>query len=411
MSPTTHSALSLFDYDEDGSSNVVALGSGAAAARKKTNRHSSPTNGSADAAGEDAMLGTLVWFSVSDAVRLTPETLRAAISGAGLKSATLMPGAPGEASALSRASEAAQVRGAHLTHDRSAVAMDGDMYANVLFRTAARGVKQMVTEILDAANTRLSYQPLAAVRPSENKDGTLRNSGGMYFIPRQHESAAHKLLSFVDEVRGRAEDAPGKKAKPSRAMSVPLVDREEYREVVSESLEEHVEKEAKAAHQGDEHSAKGRSGSDPEAGQAVRRARRQAQGRRGRLRGAAGDARHRGPHPPGDGHEAGQRASQPRREPGGLRRPRLMSEQRPLPAPASGIVPGSAHACTQPFREPRHGAGEYLGTDGAGRDHYTRGGRVYAVRSKYAEGCDRGRLARFNRLGARRHSTGGAIAA
>ena len=292
-------ALSLFDVDEHGASNVVALGPGAAAARTERNASSPSKDGSGDlTSGEDSMLGTLVWFSVSDAVRLTPDTLREAITEAGLEAAALMPQSRGGAAALSRASEAAEVRGARLYHDRHGAAIEKEMHANVLIRTAARGVKQIVTEILDAAERRLFYQPLATVKPTEDGgelevkvicDGQLlaveravvehlrgyfdfekdrhdaegvrrvigrvlysaaavplRNSGGMYFIPRQHDYASRRLLSFVDEVRERAEDAPARKARPSRAMSVPLVDRQEYREVVSESLEEYVEKEAKA---------------------------------------------------------------------------------------------------------------------------------------------------------------------
>lgn len=91
----------------------------------------------------------------------------------------------------------------------------------------------------------------------------LRNSGGMYFVPASphdssnsngsgpdtlttHDATAASILSFVEQVKDRAGRAPTRTPRASRAMSVPLVDRAEYREIVAESLEEHVEKEAKA---------------------------------------------------------------------------------------------------------------------------------------------------------------------
>ncbi|MDP9480273.1 MAG: hypothetical protein M3R38_32200, partial [Actinomycetota bacterium] len=182
------------------------------------------------------------------------------------------------------------------------------LYANVLFRTASRGVKQLVTEILDADNARLSYRSVARVsigyrngvpdgtvlveRRAEDGDVSdgelldvevdaianlksyydferrrhdgeaarrvlgrilyeanavpLRNSGGMYFVPRDHSAYAKKILLFVEEVRSRAENAPTRTARASMAMKVPLVDREEYREVLAESLEFFVKKEAES---------------------------------------------------------------------------------------------------------------------------------------------------------------------
>lgn len=245
--------------------------------------------------GEEVLLGQLLWFSVSDAVRLTPERLREAMRVAGLDAERLAPGAPTAASALSRAAELAEVRLARLERGRSGEEIEEELYANVLFRTAARGIKQAVTEILDAAENRLSYEPLAAlavedgavrVEPlSERRalrveedallrlrrafafekgrhDGEavrrviervrkeavavpLRNSGGMYFLPNDNP-AVKRLLRFVEEVRVRAQNAPGRTARASNAMSVPLVDRDASRRAVAESLEEYVEKEAKA---------------------------------------------------------------------------------------------------------------------------------------------------------------------
>lgn len=280
-------ALSLFETADNDGAKVIALGP-----RRREGLHS----GNPAAASEDALLGHLVWSSVSDAVRLTPAGLLAIVETAFGDANLLLPQAPTPASALSRAADAAEVRLSRLTEDRHGSELAEETYANVLFRTAARGVKQMVTEILDASNNRLSYQPLAGVslvegslkverildgdlldveknalanlhsyyaRETGKYDGEavrrvlgrvlrdasaipLRSSGGMYFIPRENAARSRQVLEFVEEVRERAEDAPGKVARPSSAMSVPLVDTVEYREVLADSLDEHVEKESKA---------------------------------------------------------------------------------------------------------------------------------------------------------------------
>lgn len=229
-------------------------------------------------------------------MRLTPDGLLAAIETAELGAGELLPRPPSAACALSRAADAAETRMSRLAKGRDGAALEGEHYANVLFRTVARGVKQMVSEILDAANTRLSYDSIATI---EIEDGSLkvtkllagnlldpetgtaadlhsyyalekghydgeavrrvlgralsraraiplRNSGGMYIVPREHAGQTRKMLAFLAEVRKRARDAPGKVARPSNAMSVPLVDTVEYREILADSLDEHVDKESKA---------------------------------------------------------------------------------------------------------------------------------------------------------------------
>lgn len=259
-------------------------------------------------AAEDVLLGELVWYSVSDAVRLKPEALTTALEASKLDPKRLLPRLPTPPSALSRAAEAAEVKRRKLAKDRASKPVEAELYVSVLLRTASRGVKQLVTEVLDAANSRLSYRPVAKVSPGyENgkPDGTvsverdvseaggdvpddelldaevdtiadlkthyafekdrhdgeaarrvlgrvlddanavpLRNSGGMYFVPRDHADFARKILLFVEEVRATAENAPTRVARPSMAMKVPLVDREEYREVLAESIEFFVRKEA-----------------------------------------------------------------------------------------------------------------------------------------------------------------------
>ena len=259
-------------------------------------------------ASEDILLGELVWYSVSDAVRLKPEALESALKASKLDPKRLIPRLPSPTSALSRAAEAAEVKRRRLLKDRAGETVTEELYVSVLSRTASRGVKQLVTEVLDAADLRPSYRPVAKVSPGYTNgkpDGTLsverdaeggdvpdgellgaevdaitglksyyafekdrhdgeaarrvlgrvlscanavplRNSGGMYFVPRDHAEFARKILLFVEEIRVRAENAPTRVARPSMAMKVPLVDREEYREVLAESVEVFVQKEAES---------------------------------------------------------------------------------------------------------------------------------------------------------------------
>jgi hypothetical protein len=294
-------AFDLFETSSnpDAGPNNIALGPNA---RRNLKDGQGPGDGA-----RDVLLGELVWYSVSDAVRLTPERLGEAITAASLDAKRFLPRLPTPPSALSRAAEAAEVKGRRLTNDRAGEPVDEELYANVLLRTASRGVKQLVTEVLDAANSRLSYRPVARISPGYDAkgrpDGTvlverdaaagdvpdeelldaevdaitdlktyydfergrhdgeaarrvlgralfeanavpLRNSGGMYFVPRGHEDEARKILLFVEAVRVRAEDAPTRVARDSMAMKVPVADREEYRNVLADSVEHFVKKEA-----------------------------------------------------------------------------------------------------------------------------------------------------------------------
>ncbi|MDP9476016.1 MAG: hypothetical protein M3R38_10080 [Actinomycetota bacterium] len=299
-------ALDLFETSQNPGNDpgFIALGPNAREGLSK------PEGEGPGSATEDVLLGELVWYSVSDAVRLTPETLATAIAAANLDAKRLTPHLPSPSSALSRAAEAAEAKHRRLPAARPAD--DGEveaaLYANVLFRTASRGVKQLITEVLDAHNARLSYRSVARVSVGHKNgkpDGTvlverrtddgdvsdgdlldvevdaianlrsyydferrrhdgeaarrvlgrvlleanavpLRNSGGMYFVPRGHSAHASKILLFVEEVRTRSENAPTRTARASMAMKVPLVDREEYREVLAESLEFFVKKEAES---------------------------------------------------------------------------------------------------------------------------------------------------------------------
>ena len=282
--------LSLFDTSDElkRSGTTTALGPNAREERARATEQGDSS--------EALLLGHLLWTSVSEAVRFKPDALANVLRDAGLEPDALMPKAPRAASALSRAAAAAEVRRRSLDSDRGGGPVIGDLYVNVIFRTAARGVKQMVTETLDAEQNRLSYEPLAAVEVDEDgeleitrlshitpllavevevlkdlrryyayekprHDGDaarramlralravnsipLRNSGGMYFVRRSKEDTTKSLLGFVAGVRARAELAPAGGKNESHAARVELIDSEDYRQWVALSLEDFIEKES-----------------------------------------------------------------------------------------------------------------------------------------------------------------------
>jgi len=247
--------------------------------------------------GDEQLLGQLVWYSISDALRMTPETLRQAIAEAGMEPEYLLPRAPTASAALSRAAEAAEKRAVRLTHARDGSPIDDERYAGVHFDSTGRGNKQAVTVILDPEERRLSYEPFASADVEDGRlsvegllDGAellpvetealkvlrenfafeknrhdgeavrrvvnralnaaraipLRNSGAMYFVNRGHAGEATNILAFVARVAETAGSSLSRQARTPRAMTVPLVDREEYREVIAESLDDFVEKESRA---------------------------------------------------------------------------------------------------------------------------------------------------------------------
>ena len=280
--------LELFDSSdtvlEGKKAQVVALG-------PNLRRHGNA------ASGDERLLGQLVWYSISDALRITPEALREAIGRSGMKPGHLLPRAPTASAALSRAAEGAERRSVPLRAARDGSPIDEERYADVRFPSTGRGNKQAVTVILDPDQRRLSYEPFASVwvedgrlrvesllegaRPLDAEtdalkdlrsgfafernrhDGEavrrvinralgsaraipLRNSGAMYFVNREHRGEAENILAFVAAVASTAGSAPARTARTPRAMTVPLVDREEYREVIAESLEDFVQKEARS---------------------------------------------------------------------------------------------------------------------------------------------------------------------
>ena len=158
-------AFDLFETsaDPDKDSGITALGPNA---RKNLKDGDGPGS-----ASDDVVLGELFWFSVSDAVRLKHEALAAVLEASKLDPDRLVPRLPSPTSALSRAAEGAEVKRSRLLKDRAGDPIQEELYVSVLLRTASRGVKQLVTEVLDAANSRLSYRPVARVSPGYDEAG------------------------------------------------------------------------------------------------------------------------------------------------------------------------------------------------------------------------------------------------
>ena len=124
---------------------------------------------------------------------------------------------------------------------------------------------------------------------------------------------------------------PAKKSRySSLSTTVPLVDREEYREVIADSLDDFVDKESRALISEMAALSSLRRARHQKARREAHRARGRAQELRERVRGAAGDPRHRGPGQPRRRRQEGPRPARPRLGRLGPASPLA------LPEPASG---------------------------------------------------------------------------
>lgn len=278
--------------------NVVALGSGAQAAKK----------------GDLAHLGSLLWYSIAE-IHITREDLAEAVEEAGIDE-RFVPSRISLRDAFRRASSAAERAFAKKVPvgDSST-----SRHANILLREVkdAGGslVRQVVREEVDAQNVRLSYEPVAQIELSGGAvDGDpisaellvgvtrlsptllpqeedvvrrvvegaeferthydaravrrlvsnvlreaypvpLKNSGGLYFVSRNHPEILRSVVRLVEELKQKSENGPvhpaargatGGTRRGSSVMSVPLVDKAEYREVLAENLDEQIEREARS---------------------------------------------------------------------------------------------------------------------------------------------------------------------
>lgn len=238
---------------------------------------------------EVQFLGSLLWYTIVDC-RITKETLTELFTGIGLDS-TYLPNDINPRDAFRRASKKMEsLRRMDLGHGQ---------YLNILVRevkmTRTKLTRQMVREIVDSKNKRLEYTPVAELvhhynrtagtdrldinelEPLLEQEGqaisllpyeyeanklnyngnnirevvariladcdpvSVRPSGGVYFVPQEHEATIQRLQQFVKELAPFAVNGTR-----SSMHTVPVVDAEEQREMVRESLEAQVEKEAEA---------------------------------------------------------------------------------------------------------------------------------------------------------------------
>lgn len=252
-----------------------------------------------DEEGPTEVLGHLIWYSIPDAIRMTPEAMSAAIADAGMEPKALMPRAPTLSAALTRACEAALKRSVPMPHTRDGSPMDDlERTLSVHFDATGRGNKQAVTVVLDHEERRLSYEPFASADVDEGKlrierllpensqalppetealkvlreafaferhrhDGEavrrvitralgharaipFRKSGAVYFIKHDHSSETEEILRFVAHVAVKAGNAPHREATTPIATHVELADKAQYRKAVKESLDQFVDKESRA---------------------------------------------------------------------------------------------------------------------------------------------------------------------
>jgi hypothetical protein len=228
---------------------------------------------------EVQFLGYLTWFSISDC-RVTKSQLEAAFAAAGLDEK----GLPKEISprdAFRRACKAGEIRTQELGNGR---------FLNILIRDVKSDkdqiIRQLVREVVDAKNIRLEYLPVADlvftednlhVIPRQLMNGheqkslrcieeaytvekdhyngrtirdivqdalwgcspvSVRQSGGVYFVPEKYGDTMKSLQAFVKDVNNYVTTG-GRSA----LYMIPVIDAEEQRQMLQESLEDQVKNE------------------------------------------------------------------------------------------------------------------------------------------------------------------------
>ncbi len=221
-------------------------------------------------------LGCLTWTTVSDILNIPTEELKQALTDTGLKKFMPRPILPQHA--FRRVTKAFECQKQPYGEGK---------YANLLVREIKSGagmaIRQLIREVVDGENVRLEYRPVVqmeiedgnmGIRPLIPKDELLpaeveavnqlpqkmeealhhydgahirymlqvmlntcdpvsvRPSGGVHFVPQKNAFAVEsmkELCSILDEYQGSV-----------RMWSVPVIDAEEHREMIEESLEEQV---------------------------------------------------------------------------------------------------------------------------------------------------------------------------
>lgn len=233
-------------------------------------------------------LGNLLWYSIPE-VQITREDLEAEFAAAGLDPQHL-PRELNHRDAFRRATTSVEAK-------RQPTGIEGQ-YLNLLVREVKSDrqtmVRQMVREIVDQNNRRLSYDPVVEFelenermswRPlggylslSETEEKAaetaakqyeierthyngghmrdalakilstcspvaVRPSGGVYFTPRKHEGTVEALQRFVRALRNHR--GPHNGGQP-QMCTIPVIDGSDQREMLAESLEDQVKAECKS---------------------------------------------------------------------------------------------------------------------------------------------------------------------
>ena len=223
-------------------------------------------------------LGSLLWMSVSNSVKIKAPELEMELKGLGLEE--FMPRKINPRDAFRRATRDVEVKREQYGEGT---------YINLLVRPVKTVgevmVRQLVREVVDGQNTQLAYEPV--VQFEIRDDGThvisplvadlhekeqsamesvgplyeeamttyegdhlrrliervlnkcapisVRPSGGVHFIPQKHVDDMDTLKVLVKKLASYEE-----KQGATRIWSVPVIDAEEHREMVEESLENQV---------------------------------------------------------------------------------------------------------------------------------------------------------------------------
>ena len=230
------------------------------------------------------ILGQLLWYTITD-MDVTRAQLEGAFTAAGIDPAHL-PKPIKAVDAFRRATSAAEM---------NRLPAGAGQFINLLVREISAGqsevVRALVREVVDAQNVRLHYQEVATfnlaradgrmrVFPSPiatdqeraacERAGALyvqfqnsyngrhlrevvhnildacrpvavRPSGGVYFVPQAHEAAVRRVKDLV----ARLADY-GTTSQRSRLWTVPVIDLDEQRSMIQESLDDQVAGESKA---------------------------------------------------------------------------------------------------------------------------------------------------------------------
>lgn len=235
---------------------------------------------------EANFLGRILWFTISDC-RINYSQLETAFRNAGIDEKYLpKPISPRDA--FRRATKIAEAK---------RVKLDNDRYLNLLVREVKMSddeiVRQLVREVVDSKNVRLEYLPVANMklvndtdfitepivprhelyndediallkvenefdRCKDNYNGrhvrelvqnilngcrpvAVRPSGGVYFVPEEFADTVQALSNMIRELSQYSIDA-----ERSRMYHVPVIDVQEHRVMVAESLEDQVKNDSQS---------------------------------------------------------------------------------------------------------------------------------------------------------------------